>query len=71
MDKYKILYRLLHILTEFKKIKVEVGNNYERDRALFRGLCNQCLDLSGIDKEFYTLQDMLLSQEREEKGAGI
>jgi O-acetyl-ADP-ribose deacetylase (regulator of RNase III) len=36
---------------------------------LFRGLCNQCLSLNGIDEKFYTLQDELLSFEREEKGA--
>lgn len=68
MTKYEILKKLLEILTKYLKIDVKFGEIYENDRFLFRGLCNECLDLKGIDKSFYTLQDELLSIEREEKG---
>ncbi|MDE6583025.1 MAG: macro domain-containing protein [Clostridia bacterium] len=68
MDKRAILNDLMRILTNFLKIKVNFGKNYENDRQVFRGLCNQCLTLKGIDEKFYKLQDELLSLEREEKG---
>ena len=68
MGKPEILNNIMCILTNFLKIKVNFGKNYENDRQLFRGLCNQCLTLKGIDEKFYKLQDELLSLEREEKG---
>ena len=68
MRKTQILNKLLSILTLYLKINVKFGKDFERDRLLFRGLCNQCLSLEGIDDEFYKLQDKLLSYEREEKG---
>lgn len=68
MKKQEILNELLNILIKHLKIKVAFGKNYEKDRMLFRGLCNQCLTLKGIDEKFYEIQDSLLSIEREEKG---
>lgn len=68
MEKSQILNELLKILTKYLNFSVNFGKNYENDRHLFRGLCNQCLSLEGIDKSFYDLQDKLLSIEREEKG---
>lgn len=68
MEKRQILNELLKILTKYLKVNVNFGENYENDRYLFRGLCNQCLELKGIDEKFYNLQDQLLSIEREEKG---
>lgn len=64
----KLLNELLDILTKYLKIDVEFGDDYKKDRQLFRGLCNQCLSLDGINKRFYELQDKILSKEREEKG---
>ena len=65
--KSRFLKELLKILTDYLKIDVNYGINYQNDRNLFRGLCNQCLNLNDIDKMFYVLQDQLLSIEREEK----
>lgn len=67
MEKNQILDELLKILSKYLKLNLDFGKNYEKDRNLFRGLCNQCLELEGIDKRFYELQDNLLSIEREEK----
>ena len=64
MRKTHILNKLLSILTIYLKINVKFGEDFERDRLLFRGLCNQCLSLEGIDDKFYKLQDKLLSYER-------
>lgn len=68
MEKQKILDELLEILTKHLKISVDFSEDYQQNRRLFRGLCNQCLTLKGIDEKFYKLQDELLSIEREEKG---
>lgn len=68
MKKTQLLNELLKILTNYLKINAKFGSNYEKDRFLFRGLCNQCLELDGIGEKFYDLQDELLSIEREEKG---
>lgn len=67
MEKSIILNKLLNILTKYLNLDIKYGNDYESDRYLFRGLCNQCLDLDGIDDSFYTLQDELLTIERNEK----
>ena len=66
-NKNQILNELLNILTDYLKININYGKNYLDDRQLFRGLCNQCLNLNGIDEKFYTLQDQLLTIERNEK----
>lgn len=68
MVKTQILNELLQILTKYLKVNVKFGEDYDADRRLFRGLTNQCLTLIGIDEKFYTLQDKLLSMERDEKG---
>ena len=68
MDKNAILNELLQIIAKYLKINIKISNNYTQNRQLFRGLCNQCLSLNGIDNKFYKLQDNLLSMEREEKG---
>lgn len=68
VEKREILNQILHILTNHLKLNLSYGKDYERDRQLFRGLCNQCLTLNGIENSFYELQDELLSLEREEKG---
>lgn len=66
MKKQIILNKLLDILTKQLKIKVEFGENYEKDRQLFRGICNQ-LPPMNLSEKFYILQDKLLSIERDEK----
>ncbi len=68
MDKRQLLNQLLKILTAHLQVPVEYGADYAADRRLFRGLCNQCLTLDGIDEKFYALQDELLGHERDEKG---
>lgn len=68
MDKTAILNELLEIIAKYLKINIKISNNYTQNRQLFRGLCNQCLSLNGIDNKLYKLQDKLLSMEREEKG---
>lgn len=68
MNKETVLNKLLKILSQYLKIEINLTKNYSRNRQIFRGLCNQCLTLYGIDKDFYTLQDSLLSMEREENG---
>ncbi len=68
MNKNELLSEILEILTKHIKIKAYFGKDYEKDRQLFRGLCNQSLTLDGIDERFYELQDELLSIERNEKG---
>lgn len=67
MNKAQILKKLLEILTKYLKIDVNFGKNYEKDRFLFRGLCNQCLSLDGIDEQFYSLQNQLLQLELKEE----
>lgn len=66
--KVNILFELLTIVKRYLKINIKFGKDYESDRRLFRGICNQCLNLNGIDDRFYQLQDQLLSMEKEEKG---
>ena len=68
MDKKQLLNQLLKILTAHLQVQVSYGTDYASDRRLFRGLCNQCLTLDGIDEKFYFLQDELLGRERDEKG---
>lgn len=55
----KILERKLHFTIKF--------TDYEQNRKTLRGICNQ-LPPMDLGEDFYTLQDQLLSIEREEKG---
>lgn len=68
MEKQRILNKLLEILTKFLKIDIDFGNDYDKDRMIFRGLCDQSLQLDGIGDEFYKLQNKLLLIEQTEKG---
>ena len=68
MDKRQVLNNLLNILANYLNLDLAYGQTYTQDRQLFRGICNQCVNLNGIDPKFYTLQDELLSAERDEKG---
>ncbi len=68
MEKRQLLNQLLDNLTAHLQVRVSYGTDYASDRRLFRGLCNQCLTLDGMDKNFYVWQDELLSRERDEKG---
>ena len=67
MKKHEILNKILKILSNYLKINIIFGNNYEKDRMLLRGILNQCLNLKGIKEDFYILQDKLLRLELNEK----
>lgn len=67
MSNQELLNELLAILTKFLKVDANYGKDYQKDRALLRGLCNQQLHLDGIDERYYQLQDELLQRETQEK----
>lgn len=67
MTKEQIVRTLLKMFEKQLKQEILISNDYERNRKLFRGLCNMSLSLNGIDKQFYDLQDKLLQTVLKEK----
>ena len=65
MQKEQILKKLLELLQRKFNLKINYGD-YNQNRQIFRGICNQ-LPPMNMDKEFYELQDKLLGMETNTK----
>lgn len=65
MKKEEIVIKLLNLLENKLNISVKLGD-YKYNRQVFRGICNQ-LPPMDLGRDFYTLQDELLTIEKSEK----